>query len=281
MTVAQHETGGGAASLQAAVRVQAAQALLGLGAAEGLGPLPACLPAVPGASPAGHDVCHMPRAAGAAAAAVAAAAGQEIPDRPQEGAIPAPPPRRAAQLGLVHLLAWLHGCRERRRQRMVSPWPARLPAGSQQGRAQQQLPLEAVLFAVQHPRLGGQHPRTWLMDAEPRGSSRSIHSNTDSRGAPSSRSITPRTCSAGIGGTCRSGGTWGAGRGCRSVSGSLQRGWSTDKKGLECATAKHWQTGKQEALFPHHSAPHRTAPGRAAATACGRSAQAQNRHGPQ
>lgn len=41
------------------------------------------------------------------------------------------------------------------------------------------------------------------MDAEPRGFSKSIHSNTSSRGAPNSRSRTFLVCAGGIGGTCR------------------------------------------------------------------------------
>lgn len=44
---------------------------------------------------------------------------------------------------------------------------------------------------------------TWAIDAEPRGSSSSIHSKTSSRGTPpSSCSITLLVCCAGIGGTC-------------------------------------------------------------------------------
>lgn len=48
--------------------------------------------------------------------------------------------------------------------------------------------------------------RTWLMEAEPSGSSKSIHSNSVSSGAPSSLSITSLAFPAGRGGTCRLGG---------------------------------------------------------------------------
>ena len=235
--------------------------------------MPQATPAVPRAAahpaPAPqHSAATSSPPAGRNVGRVSAAAAQQVPHGAQEGAVAAPPPR-APQLGLVDL-----------RGRGGTEWGA---AAGRQGTGARQR-HHAVSSG------GGTHiPRTTYpapaLPPAPKGSpgrwrrspaavSRSIHSNSASRGAPSSRSITARACAAGIGGTCAA---------VCAVDGAqlgqLPCACSPRHAARPAArpAAQPQLGGAQQRRQPQHTSPAAGTPGHAAGTACGRSVPAQSR----